>query len=47
MADLQRMLQIEKDIPQVIDNYINNENARLDELRRLVFVKLLFSISYF
>ncbi|KAI6176956.1 Procollagen-proline 4-dioxygenase [Aphelenchoides bicaudatus] len=36
MADLQRLLQIEKDIPQVIDNYIVTENARLDELRRMV-----------
>ena len=37
MADLQRLLQVEKDIPQVIDQYIAAENARLDELREQVF----------
>jgi prolyl 4-hydroxylase len=36
MADLQRLLEIEKDIPRVIDNYILSENARLDELRKMV-----------
>lgn len=36
MADLQRLLQIEKDIPKVIDNYIVTENARLDELKKYV-----------
>lgn len=34
MADLQRLLQIEKDLPKVVENYITSENARLDELKR-------------
>lgn len=36
MADLQRLLEVEKDIPRVIDNYITSEHARLDELRKMV-----------
>lgn len=36
MEDLQKLLQIEKDIPKVIDSYIVSENARLDELRGFV-----------
>lgn len=35
MADLQRLIQMEKDIPTVIDNYISTENVRLDELRKV------------
>ena len=33
MADLQRLLQVEKDIPRVIDDYVNAEMARLDQLK--------------
>ncbi|CAD5215722.1 unnamed protein product [Bursaphelenchus okinawaensis] len=36
MADLQRLLQMEKDIPKVIENYIQSENERLDNLKKMV-----------
>lgn len=46
MADLQRLLQMEKDIPHVIDDYITAENARLDELRRFEIQILLAFQSF-
>ena len=40
MADMQRMLGAEKDVTSVIDNYIQEEQSRLDDLKRylLLFV---------
>ena len=34
VADLQRLLQVEKGIPELINSYIESENARLNELKR-------------
>ncbi|KAI6214880.1 Procollagen-proline 4-dioxygenase [Aphelenchoides besseyi] len=36
MADLQRLLQAEKDIPKVINDYIASENERLNDLKKMV-----------
>lgn len=34
VADLQRLLHVEKNIPQIIDEYISAERKRLEELKR-------------
>jgi hypothetical protein len=34
IADLQRLTDVEKEIPDLINNYINMENQRLENLRR-------------
>lgn len=34
VADLQRLLVVEKGIPDIINSYIDSENARLEELKR-------------
>lgn len=34
MAHMESLLDIEKDIPQLIQNYISNEKARIEQLKR-------------
>lgn len=34
VADLQRLLHVEKDIPQIINEYISVERKRLEELKK-------------
>lgn len=34
LADLERLVQTEKDIPNLINDYISYENKRLEKLKR-------------
>jgi hypothetical protein len=34
IADLQKLLAVEKNIPELINSYIATENDRLDELKK-------------
>ena len=44
-ADLQKLAGVEKDISELIDNYINIEMERLERLKRLVKISRFRFIS--